>query len=57
MKRICFDGDPLFAEIVNLKKIEEILTSLLQQGDVECWFYGSKKTNYGSGYRSYHKNA
>ena len=43
MKRICFDGDPLFAEIVNLKKIEEILTSLLQQGDVECWFYGSKR--------------
>ena len=40
MKRICFDGDPLFAEKVNLEKIEEILTGLLKEGTVECWFYG-----------------
>ncbi len=43
MKRICFDGDPLFAEKVNLEKIEEILTDLLSKGSVECWFYGCNK--------------
>lgn len=40
MKRICFDGDPLFAEKINLAKIETILRRLLQDGDVECWFFG-----------------
>lgn len=43
MKRICFDGDPLFAEKVNLEKIEEILTGLLKEGTVECWFYGCNR--------------
>lgn len=43
MKRICFDGDPLFAEKVNLEKIEKILNSLLKEGTVECWFYGCNK--------------
>lgn len=43
MKRICFDGDPLFAEKINLEKIEEILTGLLKEGTVECWFYGCNK--------------
>lgn len=43
MKRICFDGDPLFAEKVNLEKIEKILNGLLQEGTVECWFYGCNR--------------
>lgn len=42
MKRICFDGEPLFTEISNLDKIEAILNKLLHDGDVECWFYGCK---------------
>lgn len=43
MKRICFDGDPLFAEKVISDKIEKILFDLLQEGDVECWFYGCNR--------------
>lgn len=42
MKRICFDGDPLFIEAANLEKIEKILDNLLKEDEVECWFYGCK---------------
>lgn len=46
MKRICFDGDPLFAEKINLEKIEEILTGLLKEGTVECWFMAATSPSW-----------
>lgn len=44
MKRICFEDAPLFAEKSSLEQIEQILRDLLQEGPVECWFFGCHST-------------
>lgn len=44
MKRICFEGAPLFAERSSLEQIEHILRDFLQEGPVECWFFGCHST-------------
>lgn len=44
MKRICFEDAPLFAERSSLEQIEQILRDLLQEGPVECWFFGCHST-------------